>query len=664
MATEANHDNVLSRASIYFASLVIVFCFFGLNFHQVHKSFNIDEEIPLSVILYLYQSGTFNTNWINTDVVSYFRYDQFNFSAYILFSYLILRLLSLFIQIFDNRQVLLSAIQNLSVFYACVTLVLVWLTARRMFGLKAAFYALSFAAATPLFVQDSLYARPESFTSLGFMLLLWCTVRKWAAEWRYVMVAGITAGLLTATKITLVTLALLPITHIVLGFKRPDDSDCLKKIHLILLFVLCTGFGFTLGAPYAVIEPVKYLNGVQYLMNQYSGFHPPHGPIENSIQGRFLHITGYFWEILGPGLVLCILGGIVLVLREGTKVEKMGLIIIPAVFMVYFLNKNVFFERNLSHVVPSLAILAAFAVSRANSAMISISRNKVGITVATFGAVAIILIQPATLSYALAVVQVGGAGQRDFVQFEAELRRRFNGFQIVNVDFSDVVNEVLPNPGTWNIIFKVTDFRDDWTHRYLSHPGMSEFSIVAHYYNSFTGLKGSTLHTYHAPDFIYLKHQKGPSSLITQSFSVIGQWQEGGYSPQTELLPFSAFGSWAGSDANTGTLKIGPFTGKQDEELIIFVTRGPDATGQRLALVSADDNQTVAEYPIGNLEPHQWAIWRFVVPKHLAEQSLNLIAADEGTGWGQWHGISAPYRTDAMTPFNPAHQLKWSAPSF
>lgn len=92
-------------------------------------------------------------------------------------------------------------------------------------------------------------------------------------------------------------------------------------------------------------------------MNQYGGLHPPHShldgrPVVDMLAAYYVGTLG--WAVIGCGTIG--VGVLAWRRRWGEWVVLVGPVVL---FAGYFSTRGVFFERNLSHVLPLFLILAA-----------------------------------------------------------------------------------------------------------------------------------------------------------------------------------------------------------------------------------------------------------------------------------------------------------------
>jgi hypothetical protein len=171
-------------------------------------------------------------------------------------------------------------------------------------------------------------------------------------------------------------------------------------------------------------------------------------------------------------------------------------------FAGYFATRGVFFERNLSHVLPLFFILAAVGVMEAAGRA---SRRVGGGRVAWAALGMLFLALPALRStWPLVTLEYSGAGARRHAAFEAEVR-----YQNPDAEWREIWlldKEALPTmaadlaAGSRPLLVRVTDFSDEWTAFNLSDfEAQFQAKLVADYPSTFPELPVCTLHTYNSP---------------------------------------------------------------------------------------------------------------------------------------------------------------------
>ena len=456
-----------------------------------------DEVIATKVVAALRANGDWDSNWARADLDSDFRYDQYNFSSY----HYAVHLFSLLVDALPGTTSWGTEREGLSLhrlFSALLAIVAVGQVAwigRKLAGPVAGVGAGAGAALLPLLVQDAHYARPEAFTTVLTLLVVALSWPRAAWSPRRLIVAGVLVGLLVACKVSMLALAWLPLVALWpvkdyrAGWSRAAAAPALVGMGVLI--------GFYLGAPYALINPVAYLSGINHLMVQYAGLHPPYGLIEGGPVG--IMIVRYAAATAGwVGLAFGIIGAASLVRSRQWAV--LALIAAPlAVFCAYFATRTVFFERNLSHVAPLACVLAGLGLGAVYRTLGHPVGRWAGTGTAVLATVA--LARPWDLSHRLVFDHYSQAGQRQMVAVEAEVRGRFPG---VEVQFYEAMSSrardgllVHFQGGGPPVIVRLVDYHDEWSRHYgpsLLAPFVAEEIAVNP--SLFSDVPGCTLHTY------------------------------------------------------------------------------------------------------------------------------------------------------------------------
>jgi hypothetical protein len=119
-------------------------------------------------------------------------------------------------------------------------------------------------------------------------------------------------------------------------------------------------------------------------------------------------------------------------------------------------------------------------------------------------------------------------------------------------------------------------------------------------------------------------------------------WVKNGPFPVTPVdMPtgIEYYESWAGSDANTGTLESNIFEAPADHCLVISAANGPTNYELSVALMDADKNSVLASLPLNGWDL-SWRYWMLDIPASV--KHLQIVAKDGGKGWGEWLAIGQP----------------------
>ncbi len=491
--------NVIPLIIVFAAVLVyaILRLMAGFNYQ------NPDEVIPQQVIAHIFETGSWDTNWALADLPVRFKYNQYNFSSYIIISSLLTKIVDHWNAIHGPND-LIYFLRLLSFVWQILCIILTffvgqYLMKSRSVGVIAACSVAMF----PLLFQDSLYARPESFTTaltLLFVLLFVKATEKHSATLFTFM--GAILGFLIACKVTFVVLLLLPLSHIIsLAVNE-------RKVPGSSLFVFSAGTlaGFVLGAPFALFNLHAYLSGLESLFSQYSGKHPPHGLPLGNITDRFIYACQYFLASGTASTMVLSIGCFYFLLKR--KLYLSLLTVLPFFgVIIYFSIKPVFFERNFSFAIPVISICCGWSIFEISKYINSLRWSR---TLFVFLSL-FTLYLPAAFIWQLNSAVMSGryVHQRDsiFVRLEVETKRpvRSLGYMMDDDSFKNFSNIVSSDPK--GVIYEIYGANDDYTRRFLEEAstrlGMGIIKKLSSPFSS-DGLPPCTFYTYHAPDFYYI----------------------------------------------------------------------------------------------------------------------------------------------------------------
>ncbi|MES2693427.1 MAG: hypothetical protein V4773_08140 [Verrucomicrobiota bacterium] len=114
--------------------------------------------------------------------------------------------------------------------------------------------------------------------------------------------------------------------------------------------------------------------------------------------------------------------------------------------------------------------------------------------------------------------------------------------------------------------------------------------------------------------------------------------------PYVTTAPVRAWGSWAGSDDNTGSLVLGPF--RIASHLCIGVSGYPSLHEVYLERVATRERYAV---PLGNVG-EKWEFQDRPVPLEWRGELVTLHAIDKVGGPGGWIGLTEPIHRDTLAP--------------
>lgn len=98
-------------------------------------------------------------------------------------------------------------------------------------------------------------------------------------------------------------------------------------------------------------------------------------------------------------------------------------------------------------------------------------------------------------------------------------------------------------------------------------------------------------------------------------------------------------GSWSGSDHNTGKIQSEPVSVQGNLVLIMYIQAGPDSSNQNVGLDINGDGDIDVKFD--KKIDSDWTKWVVDLSKYNGKK-IKIVAKDQGSGWGQWIGISQP----------------------
>lgn len=332
-------------------SLALLVLAIWLRWDTTSETYFADELIPLAVVSHMQDSNTLDTNWENADwrgdyAWGFYKLHQYNFSSYLSAMYW-LRTCADFLGQGSMPDLTLYRLASLACQLGCI--LLVFFIARHLAGNPAGLLAATFFAVMPQPVIDAHYARPESFVMLLVALACWLALPgSGKQKGGTAFVESMVWGVAFACKFSFFPMALLA---------------CLARLarqrytHIFLLW--CAGFvlGIAFTAPYILLDISGFWHGVKLLLGQYAPQDTTTGLLADIFPSaqQMIPYLSFFFGL--PVLFLLIFS-----FRQQTMKLRLfsGICLLLSIFYILlFARQGVFFERNLSHLVPLWSVMFA-----------------------------------------------------------------------------------------------------------------------------------------------------------------------------------------------------------------------------------------------------------------------------------------------------------------
>ena len=502
---ESLRSTVIWQRYRWLAPILVVLVGLILRVAHVDKNYgHPDETITVEVVGHMRSSGDWDTNWAKAPMLeSSFRYDQYNFSSYIYGTFFFYRAAKWVpgLEAWRSRDQGFWVYRMFSALLATVVVAQAWWLARRLAGARAGLAAGALVAVVPLLVQDAHYIRPEAFvtvlTMAAVMLSLPLATKGWANL--RLLAASVALGLAIASKVSMLALVWLPLVPVIAAVIS-ERKWAFRRLGVSLgLGAVGVCAGFAMGAPGAVANPGAFWRGIEYLTAQYAGLHPPHSRFEGGFVAPVL--GGYFWSVLGAGMIAAGLVGSVGLAARKRWLELTMLAGPVVLFVVYFSTRTVFFERNLSHVVPLFCALTAVGLIEAGNWLAR--RTGVKAVYLTAGLLALVLYRPAELSSRLVWLEFSGRYAATVAEVDEAIRAAHPGLKwhveaLLNLGPAEALAEHF-SQGGGALLLREIDYHDEWCAQF--RPLLTQqFKVkpLATVPSIFSDVPGCSLHVYNS----------------------------------------------------------------------------------------------------------------------------------------------------------------------
>lgn len=323
----------ISRATgikIIVAALLLL-SFFALRVDVSPKENSVDERIVLIVSEQMTAKGNLDPNWDGPAMPPYFRFPQYNFYSYNVMSHILIGAA----KVIGVSPILVLRATN--VFYQFVALIFVLLAFRRLGASDAAlFLVAALITFMPAMVHEAHIARCESLLYAIFAAVLYL------ASAGRLMVAALVVGIGMASKMTFAAAGLILLPALLTDVRRIPSA------------ALACGVGFAVFAPYAILQPGIFLDGLRWLSRTYYAPFPPHSLMDPTPIKNAGHALSFFLVLYGAVVPLGLLS--ILWIRDRVLI---GIWLASVVTLLYFAPVPMFIERNFSLAVFGFIVVLA-----------------------------------------------------------------------------------------------------------------------------------------------------------------------------------------------------------------------------------------------------------------------------------------------------------------
>lgn len=495
---------------VVFFFILVVAVGAAVRFSSIQYPYhNPDEIITIKVSEMMIAESSLDTNWENADLPDNFKYPQYNFSGYIMFSAGVIKFANAFPII--NGFTSLEILRYMSAALGTLVVLFTILLGRQLFNVETGIFAGLIVAVNPLLYQDSLYARPETFVTVLTLLFLYILGVSKIHIGSRLLVASAILGTLVATKVSMLILTpllLLQKTSDIAGGRLITGfivyfKSCIKLIPTAAKLIPIGFFiGFFCLAPYAVINFKKFLFGLGILNEQYTTGHWPYGLIDGLWIDRLQYAANYFFPTAGLFLFLMALGGAWLTIKE-RRFRTLIVFAIFSVFAIRFGTYPTFFERNFSHLLPIFCIFSAYPLTQASQTLAL--RPAIRVVLLIIGT-ALVMAPSINTLYILRFNELPGEYSREVNGIRTKLENEL-GVYITKTDWVrdySVLSEKysgLCEPVLLEFPYPNDKYSTDALTKIKS---LDSYIEVGRFTSPFVDVSSSTLHTYFTPTTIFL----------------------------------------------------------------------------------------------------------------------------------------------------------------
>lgn len=251
-----------------------------------------------------------------------------------------------------------------SALFSTVSLFIIFLLSKKLFGERTAFIALALSTFTPSFIQTAHFGVTESLiTLIGVSICLATLKTLELPKYRQFIKIGLLLGIAVAAKTSALSFFIMPATLTTTSLlKKPilskQSFSAIKKTVVLAIVALVV---FTLLSPYTFLnwekfsESMRYESGVVF------------GTLQVPYTLQFQGTTSYIYQIknmlfqAGPSVIFSLIAMVVL-LGKTIKEKNRFLIIFLSFPIVYFVYVGSWYTKFIRYMVP---VLPFFIISAA-----------------------------------------------------------------------------------------------------------------------------------------------------------------------------------------------------------------------------------------------------------------------------------------------------------
>lgn len=247
-----------------------------------------------------------------------------------------------------------------SALFSLVTIVVIFLLAKKLFGHKTALLSAVFFAFTVSSIQTAHFGITESFITLCITLITLLSVNflQYPTSKRFISIGGV-LSLALAAKTTSISFLIVPILSWLIIAVR-DRSHILAKIMTMLIFLLVIVFIFTLFSPYTFLSWNKFMESMHYEQGVVTGTLSVPYTLQFTATISYLYqLKNLFWQ-MGP-LALIVIPGIIFLMYSVVKKKDFRLLLFLSFPLIYFAYVGLWHTKFIRYMVPLLPFLVIAA---------------------------------------------------------------------------------------------------------------------------------------------------------------------------------------------------------------------------------------------------------------------------------------------------------------